>query len=220
MFDVEIDARERQFLAPGDAFALAQAEGAAQEIGKADAHFAGASGVDRGERGDRIEAVEEEMRIDLGFERAQLGFAGLDFGFAGLLDGQQGVVQSDRYDVEKKADDHHGRNGELKLSAADGGRDHLSERDPESGGQDRRAQMIHDQREPRGRSERLIPAHIPGGEADEGVEQAQRSADGQCVAPAHRARHLEQTGQQNRKDHPQADVQQQRRAPVEDRVHG
>ncbi len=40
LLDIEIGLRQIQFLMPGDAFALAQAQRIAEEIGEADTHFA------------------------------------------------------------------------------------------------------------------------------------------------------------------------------------
>ena len=61
----EIAAGQRQFLAQRNAVALAQAEAAAQEIREADAHFAGAGAVHGSQGGDRVQAVEEKVRVDL-----------------------------------------------------------------------------------------------------------------------------------------------------------
>ena len=57
---------QRQLLAQRDALAAAQAQAAAQKIGQPDAHFARACAILRGQRGDGMQAVEQEMRVESG----------------------------------------------------------------------------------------------------------------------------------------------------------
>ena len=58
-------------------YALAEHQRAAQEIGQLDAHAARAGRIGRRQSADRIQAVEEKVRIDLGAQGAQLGLARL-----------------------------------------------------------------------------------------------------------------------------------------------
>ena len=87
-----------------------QAQAAAQEARQADAHFAGARAVLGGQGGDGVQAVEQEMRVDLHAQRLQLGLAGQGAGFGGAalglapgLRGQGRVVQADGKQVEQHA---------------------------------------------------------------------------------------------------------------------
>jgi hypothetical protein len=48
----------------------------AEELGQLHGHRARGGGVDRCQRADRIQAVEQKVRIDLGAQHAQLGVLG------------------------------------------------------------------------------------------------------------------------------------------------
>ena len=87
--------------------AIPQAEAGAQKIGEANAHFACARPILRGERGDGVQAVEEEVRVQLEFQRLQLRFAserprfvGAPLGFALFHGGNSRVVQTGREQVK------------------------------------------------------------------------------------------------------------------------
>ena len=57
-----------------DPIARAERERLAQEVGEQQAHPPRRRGIGRRQRADRLQAVEQEMRIDLRAQRAQLGF--------------------------------------------------------------------------------------------------------------------------------------------------
>ena len=108
--DGEIAARQSQFLAERDALAIAQAQACAQKIREANAHFARANPILRGERGDGVQAVKEEVRVQLKFQRLQLRFArerprffGAPFGLALFHGGNRRVVQTGREQIKQRA---------------------------------------------------------------------------------------------------------------------
>src|SRR4029453_16408640 len=76
LFDVQEPVGQRQFIGEPDAVVRADAQGVAQEVGKQDTHAPRASRIAGGQRADRVQAVVEEVRIDLGAGGSQLGFAG------------------------------------------------------------------------------------------------------------------------------------------------
>jgi len=61
----KIAARQGQFLAQGKALAIAQSQAAAQEVRQPYAHFSGARAIQSGQRGNGMQAVEQEMRVEL-----------------------------------------------------------------------------------------------------------------------------------------------------------
>ena len=108
--DLQVAARQGQFLAQGDGVALAEAQAAAEKVRQPDAHFAGPGAVGCGQRADRMEAVEQEVRIDLDAQRLQFRLAGqharlggVFLGFTGRSGCQRGVVQPHRNQVEQHA---------------------------------------------------------------------------------------------------------------------
>ena len=71
--DLQVVEHEIEFLAQGGGFLIADVYVTAKELRKEKAHLAGTVGMQRRERTDGVETVEEEMRIDLGPERTQFG---------------------------------------------------------------------------------------------------------------------------------------------------
>ena len=76
LFDVEEPLGQRQLLGHGNALLRAHAQRRAQELGQQQAHAPRRGRVAAGQRADRVQAVVEEVRIDLRPQRAQLGVAG------------------------------------------------------------------------------------------------------------------------------------------------
>jgi len=76
LFDLEVGVQQGQFLGQRMLVAAVVGESGAQEVGHAAEHAVGlAVGLARDQRGDRVQGVEQEVRIDLQAQRAQLGFA-------------------------------------------------------------------------------------------------------------------------------------------------
>ena len=75
LLDGEEPLGERPLIGKRNAAARPEAERVAQKIGEQQAHRPRGGGVGRGQRADRMQAVEDEVRIDLRAQRAQLGFA-------------------------------------------------------------------------------------------------------------------------------------------------
>src|SRR5579859_898535 len=71
-FDIEIVVDEGKFFAQGhEGFVLAQE--AAEDVAELQDNAAGGVGIDADKRGDRVQSVEEEVRIDLAGERVHPG---------------------------------------------------------------------------------------------------------------------------------------------------
>ena len=66
---------QRQLARDGDARLAPERERLAQEVGEQQAHPPRRGRIDRRQRADRVQAVEQEVRVDLRAQRAQLGFA-------------------------------------------------------------------------------------------------------------------------------------------------
>ena len=99
---------ERQLLAERDAVARAHGEAAPQEVGEHDAGAARRLGLAPDERDDRVQAVEEEVGVELGAQRLQLGLARRDLELEALglrparaLEGDEQVVH-ERGDQEEE----------------------------------------------------------------------------------------------------------------------
>ena len=112
LLDREEPLGERPLVGKRDAAARAEAKRVAQKIGEQEAHRARRGGIGRRERADRVQAVEDEVRIDLRAQRAQLGFAREQrllerarFRLAGRLKRDEQVVAGRREPVEQGADD-------------------------------------------------------------------------------------------------------------------
>src|SRR6185312_2342496 len=93
-------------------FFFSQSQGRPQEIRQSDAHFACPLWIAAGERADRVQAVEEEMGIDLSLQRAEfrvpsehVRFHDALLGFARRFLGLKDVEQSDREQILKNPDD-------------------------------------------------------------------------------------------------------------------
>ena len=83
-----------------DLVAAAEADAVAEEIGQQDAHPAGAGLIAADERCDRMQAVEQEVRVDLGAQRRELRVARQDveleaprLGLSGRLVADEQVVR-------------------------------------------------------------------------------------------------------------------------------
>ena len=74
LFEGEIAFDDLEFVRECDLVPAASFEGVAQEFGEAEEHFAGAASIFGDEGAEVIEAVEEEVRIDLRLEGAEFGF--------------------------------------------------------------------------------------------------------------------------------------------------
>ncbi len=107
--DVEVVVGEVELFAEGDE-GVAVAEEDAEDVRELDDHLAGEVGLGADERGDGVEGVEEEVRVDLALQGVEAGFeqeAGLLFELVLDADGVP--------DFERDADDDRraGADGEL-----------------------------------------------------------------------------------------------------------
>src|SRR6202034_4567474 len=89
---------------------FAEAQGTSQKVAQQDAHLAGLGCVGGRKRADGIQAVEEEVRIDLCFECAQFSCTCEDtclhharLGIPRGLHSQQHIVKSDRQEIQQHA---------------------------------------------------------------------------------------------------------------------
>jgi hypothetical protein len=73
-----------------------KAQGMAKELGKLQGHFPGAGRIERGQCADRVQAVEQEVGIDLGPQHAQLGVARHQLHFQFARFSQARTVEFDR----------------------------------------------------------------------------------------------------------------------------
>jgi hypothetical protein len=83
--DGQVGPGHRQLFFQGHAGLLSEGKRLAEELREQDAHLPGAQGVDGHERADRVQAVEEEVRMDLRAQGAQLRLAGQDRQLHGVL---------------------------------------------------------------------------------------------------------------------------------------
>ncbi len=142
-----------------------------------------------GQRADRVQTVEEEMRIDLRLEglqfrllRQRARFLLARFGFLRRFHRQQNVVQRDSQQVEQNADAEQQRKLRTEsliemrelggLSPAPG----LWPDDPKQGDDDCGGGVIPQQLQKLGAT--AAPAEIPGRQADERVESSKAAAPG------------------------------------------
>jgi hypothetical protein len=102
-----------------DLLLVRQGEGLPEELRELDRHRARRRAVCRRQRADRVQAVEQEVRIDLRAQHLQLGVAREEprlrvplLRGADILDADQHVVRHDREQVQRHAaGEEHGRSG-------------------------------------------------------------------------------------------------------------
>ena len=109
---------EVQLLAERDLLARAQGQAAAQEVREKDAEAPGLVRLRRDQGVDRVEAVEEEVGVDLGPQRPQLRLPrgdleleGAPLGLLRGLEGPQEVVERGGEEVERHAEAEQERGG-------------------------------------------------------------------------------------------------------------
>ncbi len=111
LLDRQVAFGEAQLLPQGDGAERALAQALAQELGEVAAHPAGFGRLGGDQGADRVEAVEEEVRVELGLQGAQLRFLGeepqLEGAAFGLLGGEEREV-----DVVRGGGDHRQHEGE------------------------------------------------------------------------------------------------------------
>ena len=150
-FDGQVGAGHLQLFLQGHVRPVAQGQALAEELGEQDAHLPRARRVARGERADGVEAVEEEVRVDLRLEGLELGVAGEHAQLQGVLLGpagsflrEQRVVEGSGQQIEERAPRQGHRNvvrvaggqsghGEIRGEQA---RQHAAEIGPGEGGEE------------------------------------------------------------------------------------
>src|SRR5262245_22775474 len=199
LFNVQEPVDQRQFVGESDAFVPADAQGVAQEVGEQDAHAPRASRIAGGQCADRVQAVVEEVRMDLCAQRSQFGLArqyvrlqALPLGFARRFNRDQRIVDGDRHEIQQHAKSKQVR--DLLLVSARGfcKRRRRTQRDdpgayqtePERARNDRRESARRNHPKTAAGPERRRTADIPGGQADKGVHQEERDQQRQRLEPA------------------------------------
>src|ERR1700761_6239523 len=117
LLNVEIASGEGQLFAKRDARALAEPQGGTQEIRQTNAHFAGLGWIESGEGANGIQAVEEEMRVDLRLDGFELRFARKQLSLARRFDGENDVVDGDSEEIDHVHHTGEGRPGGMKTLA-------------------------------------------------------------------------------------------------------
>ena len=109
LLDREKSRGQRDLARQRDPLPRTQRQRVAQKVREQQAHPPRRRGVDRGQRADRMQAVEEKMRIDLRAQRAKLGFARQDLqleppplGIARGFERARHVAHRHRQQVEEK----------------------------------------------------------------------------------------------------------------------
>ena len=146
-----------------------------------------------------MKTIEDEMRIDLRFQRAQFCIAREDLRFKSALlgalrslDGDQHVEKPDRQEIEQhsQSENERGDLGNFRLQrgeiiqAGESRAERARQEHPEATGDDRGDSVRHDQRRDARSLQRISAARVPSGEAHESVEQAQRRDQRDGFAPA------------------------------------
>ena len=187
--DVEIGADHRQLILQPYLVLAPEPHAAAEEVGQPQAHAPRAGRIGRGQGADRLEAVEEEVRVDLRAQGLELRLARQDLeaelarlGAARLIeDGEQVVQQAGEPEQQ-----HPGGGDGRELRGREARRvaerrqtgQHAGPPGPRRGPHRRRHHPragVHDERpsQRRGRQRRGA-ADVPGGQADERQDQAGR----------------------------------------------
>src|SRR5437899_1065091 len=175
-----------------------QAEGQAQEFGEQDAHLASFGRIDARERADGIEAVEQEVRVHLGFQRFQFSVASEDaclsrlrFGATRIFHGNEDIVKGDRKQIEKDSDGIDGVHlrTELGLDGFEllGAENRVGEQGAnvspneadEHGSDQVRQQQPHESDSAQG----SCATRVPGEKAKKSVKQKHGHSDGGCLPP-------------------------------------
>ncbi len=106
MLHVEVGPGERYFLLQRNHLLFREIQRGAQEVRQAQAHFAGALSIDGRKRADGIEAVEEEVRVDLRLQGFQFRLSCQDASLllaslrlARALEREQDIVQRHREEI-------------------------------------------------------------------------------------------------------------------------
>ena len=184
-----------------------------------------ARGIDRGEGADGIEAVEEEVRVDLGLQGFELSFSGEEFGAARSFRFDHHIVQRDGEEV-----DHRDHRGEERCGCAEafiqprihsGKADscHASNKEYDSGNDDGCRKVLGEERPWAGRAKRQRPANIPGGEADEDENQRDRANDGSGLHGVEMPDRAGEDAEDRAQRHPCGEVEEEVPPVVKERVH-
>ena len=208
LFDAEKPIRQRQLLGQRNPLLRAHAQRRPKELGQQQAHAPRRRRVAARERADRVEAVVQEVRVDLRAQGAQLGVAGQDLQFellalrgAERFEGEHHVVHRQHQQEEHHADgEQEGhlaaepRGDRRRLRASTRAcrarsRSATSHSTPPTVAATRRGR--EHPRHAAGR-QRHGPADVPGRQADEGVDEQRRERPGRALramtAPAGSAR--------------------------------
>jgi hypothetical protein len=233
LLDAEKLIGEGKLVGERDPIAHADRERVAEKIRQEDAHPPCAGGVDRRQRADRIQAVVEEMRIELRAQRAQFGVARHDFelqlpplGLPGEFEREQQVMHRQRQQKQQHAGGEQQRLVACVLlgSRTDGGdgaeqsQPGARQTDPQTAGDHRRHRGGRKHTRRAARRQRHGTADVPRGETHERVDEADRQEQQQRGQPRH-VLSRQDRGEQHRHDEPGGEIRRQSFHARENRVH-
>ena len=221
LLDAEILPNQRELLTERDLIAAAEPDAVAEKVRQEHAHSPRAGLVAPDERSDRMEAVEEEVGIDLRPQRHELRLAGqhVELQTAGLglprrFVADEQVVREHRQREQQHAGHEEDRHliakmleGRGKAQRGEQSGPHTGKHDPQARGQDRRGAVRADQsRNPAG-LQRCRPAGIPRRQADEGIRQRERPGHRSGRQPGQAAHGRKLDRHEHRGGHPDGEVE-------------
>jgi len=234
LLDAEVALHERQLLSQRDLVPGAQRQRAPEKVAQALAHASCALGIAADERVDRVQAVEQEVRVQLGTQRAQLGFARADLrlqhaplGFVRGLEREEQVMADGAQQVERDAGREHDREVAIHVGARQPGvepavereRPERAERGADRRGLERGAELDRDRPPRSGARDRVATTHPPRREHDEAGDDLERHRERERRDPWPRPEQLEDPRQRHAEQRRNGDHEQQPRGPRQQRVH-
>ena len=163
--------------------------------------------------------------FELGLARQHLRFLGLHLRVTGRLHGEIDVMQRDGQHVEQEAErEQRAKEAaeasiEIGLPLRTDQADALGEDDPEQGGDRARRDLAPQDPSDLAGADRQHAAQVPGREAHEGIDQAQRQANGGGLGQAESRCGLQQEPQQKRHRQPKQQVDRDARRLSQNWVH-
>ena len=224
---------EGQLFREGHTLARAQSQAAPQKVREEDAHPARFLGPAADERVDGVQAVEQEVGVDLGAQGAQLRLARQDLETQGLGLGPARVLERDEQVVQRRGEEEQeeahaeeqGRRSPLAVDQAreetealERGRPEARREEPQRRRQRRRRELRARHRKEAG-AQRGGPARPEGAEAYERVEGGQRHGERQGGGPVEVAAEDEECRQQPSQQLPGCDIREEAAPVRQDRMH-
>src|SRR5262249_48960825 len=233
--DFQVAFRQRHLLGDRNAGLLADRQTLAQEVAELHAHLPSSRRVAPRERGNGVEAIEEEVRLDLRLESLQLRLAGQErlrrlpaLGLAGGLEREKDVVQRDREEVEQDSDRKEREKlrgipvrdaGEIR-NEGEQPHDPRAEGDPGRAGHEGRRGVRHGENRDSPPRQRKAAAGIRGRQAQERENQGERESQRRRFADRIRRGPSQQRRQDRGQRNRRREIRQQPPFSREDRMHG